>query len=409
MKNRFLLGMSSQRHTSVKAKQALLELAEKNGNVPEACAQMGFSRVQFYRIKKKFKLGGSYQLLETDRKKPLIQNRVPLALEEDIVQFAIQNPTLGSKNISAEFRFDNKEIPRSTIRQILVRNNLNRKGLRVQFAKFMVDAKMDPVEGKSEKLSGEPAFPPLFAGHLGYQKRFFVRSSGHFGRIFQFTYVDLFSGFIITRLYCYRISPPIITIPGNGLPNRASRQVKSQKKLRHRHWDTQNISTLDYDNLPHDSAIFLQNEVISFFHGNFGIKVRNVQTDRGRAFWGNCEQHDYRSCLQNHRIGQILDTTPKPRWACVPTKIFNDVFNPFYEELSRDDNPESPIDIQEKLLKWTENYNCLGENGRAGLSPYEVLKESKVISKVLDNLMRESGINRSQRPNKPLRPMLEVL
>ncbi len=150
------------------------------------------------------------------------------------------------------------------------------------------------------------------------------------------------------------------------------------------HWDTQNISALDYGNLSHGSAKFLQNEVIAFFRDNFGINVRNVQTDRGRAFWGNCKKHDYRLCLRNHRIGHILDTTPKPRWASVSTKVFKNIFIPFYEELTRNYDPISSMDIQEKLSKWIENYNCSGENGQGVLSPYDpFLKESNIIPKCL--------------------------
>jgi len=60
----------------IKNKLGLLNLAEELGNVSRACKVMGFSRDTFYRYKAAMEEGGIESLIDQNRRKPNLKNRV---------------------------------------------------------------------------------------------------------------------------------------------------------------------------------------------------------------------------------------------------------------------------------------------------------------------------------------------
>ena len=68
--------MSSFQQNVVKHKIGLLNLAVELGNVSRTCKVMGFSRYTFYRYQAAVVTGGVEALLDANRRKPNIKNRV---------------------------------------------------------------------------------------------------------------------------------------------------------------------------------------------------------------------------------------------------------------------------------------------------------------------------------------------
>ena len=62
--------------TVIKHKIGLLNLAEELGNVSKACRIMGLSRDTFYRYQNAVENGGIDALVDQNRRKPNIKNRV---------------------------------------------------------------------------------------------------------------------------------------------------------------------------------------------------------------------------------------------------------------------------------------------------------------------------------------------
>ena len=88
----------------IKHKVGLLNLAEELGNVSKACQVMGLSRDTFYRYKSAVEQGGIKALLEANRRKPNPKNRVEPAVEQAVVEYAIEYPAHGQARASNELR-----------------------------------------------------------------------------------------------------------------------------------------------------------------------------------------------------------------------------------------------------------------------------------------------------------------
>jgi len=79
----------------IKHKVGLLNLAEELGNASKACKMMGLSRDTFYRYKDAVDEGGVDALLERNRRSPNPKNRIDPAIENIVVEYALEEPAHG--------------------------------------------------------------------------------------------------------------------------------------------------------------------------------------------------------------------------------------------------------------------------------------------------------------------------
>ena len=88
----------------IKHKVGLLNLAKELGNVAKACQLMGVSRDTFYRYKGAIEEGGIDALLDANRKKPNLKNRVDPQIEAAVKKYAVDFPAHGQVRVSNELR-----------------------------------------------------------------------------------------------------------------------------------------------------------------------------------------------------------------------------------------------------------------------------------------------------------------
>src|ERR1700692_4082366 len=96
--------MRSVPQNVIKHKVGLLNLAAELGNVSRACKVMGFSRDTFYRYQTALEAGGVDALIDANRRKPNLRNRVEEATEVAVADFALEQPAFGQVRVSNELR-----------------------------------------------------------------------------------------------------------------------------------------------------------------------------------------------------------------------------------------------------------------------------------------------------------------
>ena len=88
----------------IKNKLGLLNLAEKLGDVSEACRLMGYSRDSFSRFRELYAEQGESGLREVSRRRSNPQNRVAPEAEETLIEISRAYPAYGEKRVSNELR-----------------------------------------------------------------------------------------------------------------------------------------------------------------------------------------------------------------------------------------------------------------------------------------------------------------
>ena len=78
-------------------KLSLLELAQELGNVSRACQVMGYSRQQFYEIRRNFRTYGAQGLIDRlPGARGPHPNRVSAAIEQAVLDHAVVHPCHGA-------------------------------------------------------------------------------------------------------------------------------------------------------------------------------------------------------------------------------------------------------------------------------------------------------------------------
>ena len=82
-------------------KLSLLELAQDLGNVSRACKLVGYSRQQFYEIRRNYQTFGAAGLIDKVKgpKNPH-PNRVATEIEDAILAHALEHPTQGPMRVA---------------------------------------------------------------------------------------------------------------------------------------------------------------------------------------------------------------------------------------------------------------------------------------------------------------------
>ena len=337
--------ISTQEKKIINNRIGLLNLAEELGNISKACKVMGFSRDTFYRYKEAHEEGGVKALLDANRKKPNVKNRVEGFIETSILEMAIEQPAYGQTRVSNELRKKGINISPAGVRSVWQRHNLEvfskrLKALEEKAAKeglVYTESQLQALEKQKIEKEAHGEIETEHPGYLGSQDTFYVGCLKGVGRIYQQTFVDTYSK--VAQCKLYKMKTPIT------------------------------------------AADLLNDKVLPLFE-KYSVPLLRMLTDRGTEYCGRPEKHDYQLYLAVNGIDHTKTKAKHPQTNGICERFHKTVLNEFYQSAFRKKIYTTIEELQNDLDEWIYKYNherthqgkiCLGR------TPMQTLLDGKEV------------------------------
>lgn len=257
-------------------KLSLLELAQELNNVSRACKVMGYSRQQFYEIRRNFQTYGAEGLIDRlPGAKGPHPNRVSEEIEQAVLDHALQHPCHGALRVEQELRLKGVQVSAGGVRGVWQRHDLLTKHDRLlRLEKHTAERK---IELSEEQIRLLERFSPEFrerhieaphTGSLVAVDTFFVGSLKGIGKIYLQTAVDCHSRYGWGRLYSSK--------------------------------------------LPVTAVHLMNNDVLPTFEQH-KARIEVVLSDNGREFCGRPDRHPYELFLQLEEIEHRKTKVKRPQ------------------------------------------------------------------------------------------------
>jgi transposase InsO family protein len=310
--------MTAAEKKVVKGRLSALELAQALGNVTEVCRQRGIGRTQFYVYKKRFEEQGIEGLRDLPPIHHTHPQTTPPEIVEKILEFALENPSLGCNRISNELKLRGISVSGPTIQKILERNEMASKYERM--LKLEEKALRDETAFSAETIEGIEKANPCFKerhvesskpGETLCQDTLYVGALKGVGKVYMQTVVDTYGSYAYGYLHTGK--------------------------------------------LPEHSAAVIYNDVLPKYAG-WGLKVESVLTDNGREYCGT-DAHLYEVLLALNDIKHKKTKVKHPQTNGFAERFNRTVKEEFFEVVFRKKLYVSVEELQGDLDEWLDYYN----------------------------------------------------
>ncbi len=206
-------------------KLSLLDLASDLGNVSKACRVIGYSRQQFYEIRRNFQTYGAAGLID---RLPGARfphpNRVAEAVEQAILDHALAHPCHGPMRVAQELMLQGIQVSSGGVRGVWQRHNLLTKHERLlRLEKATAEQTFSLTDEQVcllERFSPEFRERHIEAPHTGALvavDTFFVGVLKGVGRVYLQTAIDCHSRYAWGRLYASKLPLTAVQLLNNDV------------------------------------------------------------------------------------------------------------------------------------------------------------------------------------------------
>ena len=180
---------------------AVLEHAERTGNVSEACRVFGISRTSYYEWKREADHYGLDALVPKARRAPQMPEATPTHVIEALLTLAVLEPTIGCRQYADRLGDQGFSIAKSTVQKHLVAHGLGRRSQRLARAAAIAAATTGLV---TEAVKEDEPFGFCLAtggpGELICLDSFYIGKLKGVGKVYQLTAIDVFTRFAVVAL-----------------------------------------------------------------------------------------------------------------------------------------------------------------------------------------------------------------
>jgi transposase InsO family protein len=319
-------------------KLSLLELASDLSNVSKACRMMGYSRQQFYEIRRNFQTFGAEGLLDRlPGPKGPHPNRVEADVEEAILDYCLLNPTSGCLRVAQELALNGVQVSSGGVRGVWGRHNLMSKQERLlRLEKVSRERRLTLNDDQVKLLE---RFSPEFrerhivthhTGDLVAVDTFFVGTLKGVGKVYLQSVIDCFSRHAWGRLYTSKM--PV-------------------------------------------TAVHVLNEDVLPFFEQHNARITTVLSDNGREFCGRPDRHPYEIFLQLEEIEHRTTKVRRPQSNGFVERLHRTLLDEHFRIMGRTKWYESLEEMQKDLDAFLVKYNTKRPHqgrGMKGRTPYKV-------------------------------------
>jgi transposase InsO family protein len=325
---------------------SVLELAQKLGNVSDACRRRGMTRTQFYEYKKRFETQG----LEGLKDLPPIHKTHPQTtspeVEAKVVELSLVHPAKGCSYIASLLALAGVKLSGVTVQRILNDHELGTK-----LERWLALEKQH-LEQTTELTAQQVAFVeaqnPQFKerhvesskpGELINQDTYYVGQLEGIGKVYLHSVVDTYGSMAWGLLHTTK--------------------------------------------QPEAAASVLYNDVLPFYKKH-GLKVEAVLTDNGREFCGT-SSHPFEVFLELNSLSHRRIKPRTPRTNGFVERFHKTVGEEFFGPALRSTRYETVDQLQTDLDDWLDSYNYerphLGyrnhghPNWGVGRRPFDTVKQ----------------------------------
>lgn len=342
------------KHKVARRKLSLLDLASELNNVSKACQVMGYSRQQFYEIRRNFQTYGAQGLLDRlPGPKGPHPNRVSEDIEKAILDYSLHHPTHGPLRVAQQLVLQSVQVSAGGVRGVWTRHNLlSRHDRLLRLEKSVREQNLELSDSQIrllERFSPEYRERHIETKHTGdlvAVDTFFVGVLKGVGRIYLQSVIDCHSRYAWGRLYTSK--------------------------------------------LPVTAVHVLNEDVLPFFEQH-EAKITTVLSDNGREFCGRPDRHPYELFLQLEGIEHRTTKVRRPQSNGFVERLHRTLLDEHFRIQGRKKWYETVDEMQNDLNQYLDSYNNKrthqGRNMN-GRTPYQAFTDG--LSKIEKQIKKET-------------------